>query len=133
MEQYISSLCDSLSSTWSEEITWTVYILRSEADRNLMYVGSTNNIRRRLRQHSGLITGGGVYTSENRPWKLAVLVPVKSKADALSLEYWTKAKNYKDKTGIPVSDPVERRVYLLHKSMTKHKYYKKIVFDDEMK
>ena len=95
-----------------------VYILRSVSDPDLFYCGYTNNIKRRIRQHNGFISGGGEYTSENRPWVLACLIygeiPL-TKAEALKIEYYTKAKNYSDsvKDEIPMDDPVEKRVWLI--------------------
>lgn len=65
----------------------TSYVLRSVTNPNLMYCEMTNNLRRRLRQHNGCITGGGKYTSANRPWKLAALIPhLQDKSQALKVE-----------------------------------------------
>ena len=43
---------------------WYCYILRNKDQRyaHLTYNGSTNNPKRRLRQHNGEISGGAVYT-----------------------------------------------------------------------
>jgi predicted GIY-YIG superfamily endonuclease len=45
---------------------WYCYILRNKNPRyaNLTYNGSTNNPKRRLRQHNGEISGGAVYTKK---------------------------------------------------------------------
>lgn len=116
MEEYISFVCEPYQNLI------VVYVLRSVTKTNLMYVGYTTDIHRRLRQHNGIIKGGGKYTSANRPWKLAAIVPVKDKSDALKVEYWSKAKNYSSQAGIPRNDPVVRRKYLLELSMKKHGY-----------
>jgi putative endonuclease len=108
-----------------------VYILRSEADRNLMYIGMTNNMERRLKQHNGIISGGGEYTSENRPWKIVVLIPVASKSDALKIEYSLKAKNYINKSKIP-EDVIQRRIYLIIESMKKYGFSEIKFFDSEL-
>lgn len=87
-EAYITELCKSF-----DHLDYVVYVLRSQADPNLVYCGMTNNIRRRLRQHNGHIKGGGEYTSSNRPWHLAVLIridgdnTVDAKSLALQVEY----------------------------------------------
>ena len=65
MEAYIAELFTEHNLS---KYTWVVYVLRSVTNSNLMYCGMTNNLRRRLRQHNGLIKGGGKYTSANRPW-----------------------------------------------------------------
>ena len=127
MEEYIRETCKTLN------VEWVVYILRSWTKPNMMYVGCTNNIVRRLRQHNGLISGGAKYTRAYKPWCLAALVPVENQSDALSLEYWAKAKNYKSKAGIPRDDPVIRRLYLIHKSMVKHNYRQIVYCDEEFK
>jgi len=127
MEQYIRETCEP----YKDMIV--VYVLRSVTKPNMMYVGYTTNIVRRLRQHNGIIKGGGKYTRANRPWGLAALVPVNSKSDALKLEYWAKAKNYSSQAGIPRNDPVKRRIYLLELSMKRHNYSNVIYFDPEFK
>lgn len=38
-----------------------VYVLRSQTDSSLFYVGYTNNIERRVKQHNGVLAGGGKY------------------------------------------------------------------------
>jgi putative endonuclease len=116
-EDYITDLCETYNLS---RYTWVVYILRSVQNPNLTYVGMTNNIRRRLRQHNGCIKGGARYTSTNQPWKLAALIPnLEDKREALKVEYWAKAKHYRSKVGIP-HDSVPRRVYLIQKTMERH-------------
>lgn len=94
-----------------------VYVLRSITNPNLFYVGYTNNIERRIRQHNGLIAGGGKYTSTNRPWELACLIfcaeKSMDKSEALRVEYWAKAKNHPDKSPIPKHCPVVKRIWLI--------------------
>ena len=121
-EDYIAATCNALGP-----MDYVVYVLRSQTDPNLMYCGMTNNIRRRLRQHNGHIKGGGEYTSSNRPWHLAALIPIgndspASKTKALQVEYWTKAKNYpaEMQNQIPNDCPVKRRVWLIRESMRRH-------------
>jgi putative endonuclease len=117
-EEYIRVIRDILTDSdenwWSP---WCVYILRSQTNPNLMYCGMTNNIYKRLRQHNGLIKGGGKYTSANRPWHLSAIIPADSHSDALKIEYWTKAKNYPAGTAIPRNDPVTRRKWLILSSL----------------
>ena len=139
LETKIINSCKEL-----ENIPFIVYVLRSESDENLMYCGYTNNVQRRLRQHNGLIKGGGKYTSTNRPWNLACVIPTETKSEALKVEYWLKAKNYPNKSfqdnncdvitksDIPSNDPVKRRVFLIKKSMIRHNLTKIIFLDDEL-
>jgi len=65
---------------------WYVYILRSIIDKNL-YVGSTNNIRRRLIEHNS----GKVDSTKSRmPFSLEAYIAVKDQAKAIELEQYFK-------------------------------------------
>lgn len=75
---------------------WHVYVLRSLAPRydrrgrplpGFHYVGSTTDVRRRLRQHNGEIVGGGRFTAKHRPHVLvAVYGPYADRSEALRAE-----------------------------------------------
>jgi predicted GIY-YIG superfamily endonuclease len=65
---------------------WYVYILRSVKDKDL-YVGSTNNIRRRLNEHNS----GKVDSTKRRiPFSLEAYIAVKDQAIAIELEQYFK-------------------------------------------
>lgn len=75
---------------------WYVYVIRSEVPRfskagkqlpGVHYAGCTTDIKRRLRQHNGEITGGSKYTSCHRPWILvAIYGTYTGQSDALKAE-----------------------------------------------
>jgi putative endonuclease len=52
-------------------VTWYVYILGSIniQYKHSTYVGMTNNIKTRIRQHNKDIIGGAQYTSSKGPWE----------------------------------------------------------------
>lgn len=69
---------------------WFCYILMSQ-DKKHTYIGKTNDIHRRLRQHNGEISGGAKSTRKHRPWHHICLVSgFKSEIEALRFEYMMK-------------------------------------------
>ncbi|KAI0020331.1 hypothetical protein F4780DRAFT_770795 [Xylariomycetidae sp. FL0641] len=55
---------------------YTVYILRSTVRHASLYIGSTPNPPRRLKQHNGEVKGGAARTSRSklRPWEMVGIV-----------------------------------------------------------
>lgn len=55
---------------------YTVYVLRSTVRHASLYIGSTLNPPRRLKQHNGEAKGGAARTSRDslRPWEMIALV-----------------------------------------------------------
>ncbi|RCI09391.1 hypothetical protein L249_3725 [Ophiocordyceps polyrhachis-furcata BCC 54312] len=53
---------------------YTVYVLRSSVRKASLYIGSTPNPQRRLKQHNGDSKGGARRTSSLRPWEMVALV-----------------------------------------------------------
>ncbi len=72
---------------WQARFTmWYVYILKSAID-NKLYVGSTNDIARRLTEHNS----GKVDSTKNRtPLRLETYFAVKDKSRAIALEQYFK-------------------------------------------
>lgn len=64
---------------------WYVYVLVSAAGRT--YVGTSNDVERRLRQHNGELAGGARTTRASRPWLIGRVVgPFASRGDAVRCE-----------------------------------------------
>lgn len=70
--------------------SWWVYVLASTV-RTVTYVGCTNDVGRRVRQHNGELSGGARFTQRWRPWELkAVYGPFNGRGDAQRAEYRVK-------------------------------------------
>lgn len=67
-------------------MNYIVYLLMSQHDSRT-YIGCTNNLQRRLRQHNGEIVGGAKST-RGRKWKCICFISgFISKHEALSFEW----------------------------------------------
>lgn len=53
--------------------TYKVYVIRAAGTRS-MYVGKTNDLTRRLRQHNGEISGGARATSRLSGWEYELVI-----------------------------------------------------------
>lgn len=55
---------------------YVVYVLRSTVRHASLYIGSTPNPPRRLKQHNGEAKGGAARTSRDklRPWEMVAVV-----------------------------------------------------------
>ena len=65
-----------------------VYIIYSKSI-NRYYVGSTNNIKDRMRRHN---SGQGKYTKKGIPWELVKLFEATTRPEAVSLEMKIKKR-----------------------------------------
>lgn len=74
--------------------TYMCYLIQSEAEGSKStYVGVTNNLTRRIKQHNGRLKGGAKSTMRCRPWVYAAWVgPFETYRGALQFEYaWKHA------------------------------------------
>jgi putative endonuclease len=65
-----------------------VYILDSLAVPGHFYIGSTDNLRQRLRQHQADVDA---HTAKYRPWKLKTYLAFEKKATAVRFESYLKS------------------------------------------
>jgi len=79
---------------------WYCYALISNCGR-YTYIGKTNNLNRRLRQHNGEICGGARYTRKGQPWKHLLYVEgFPTNSLALCFEWAWKHKRKRGKKGV---------------------------------
>lgn len=65
-----------------------VYILRSLSYSNQEYVGSTSDLRNRIREHN---RGEQYHTAKFRPWKIKVAIWLDQKEKATNFERYLKS------------------------------------------
>ena len=93
-----------------------LYVLENTV-HNRTYVGITNNLERRIRQHNGIIKGGAKYTHNFKgdgEWQYYMYISNLTKSQSLSLERSIKNTkcNIKGK-------PIDKRIACLHKYLYK--------------
>ena len=65
-----------------------VYLIESLSAGRQRYVGMTDDLRQRLREHNA---GGSPYTARFRPWKLTTYVAFTDPAQAEAFERYLKS------------------------------------------
>lgn len=104
--------------------SYVCYCLQS-VSTNKTYVGVTNNLQRRLRQHNGELKGGAKYTSVGGPWTLAMLVgPFGTYQHALHFEWHWKHCAPKKLTGLK-GRQVKLQYMVTHKISWPLKFFSK--------
>jgi len=68
---------------------YSVYILKSQTTRRF-YVGSTEDVSRRLREHNGDLPSLGRSTLTGRPWTVVFSVRYGSRSQAMGAERFIK-------------------------------------------
>mmetsp|Transcript_25984 Transcript_25984/g.36836 ORF Transcript_25984/g.36836 Transcript_25984/m.36836 type:complete len:111 (+) Transcript_25984:166-498(+) len=97
--------------------TFCLYLLR-HSQTSKTYVGVTNNLQRRLRQHNGEISGGAKYTRAFRGtghWKIVMAVSALSRSQALSAEIHVKRHRYRQSETDRISQKRALMLQLAHK------------------
>ena len=67
-----------------------VYILQSLKDTNRFYIGSTNDLKRRFKEHND---GNSIHTNKYVPWKIKQYFAFDNQATAESFEKYLKSGN----------------------------------------
>ncbi len=65
---------------------WFCYLLYSE-NVNKTYIGITNNLDKRIKQHNQELSGGAKFTKIASDWKYQKTIPMPDKSTALKTEY----------------------------------------------
>ena len=90
---------------------YSLYLLINSCN-NRTYIGITTNIKRRIKQHNGLIKGGAKYTRNFKgygQWKYYLFISGYTKSECLSFE--KNIKNFKRNTK---SSALENRINIIN-------------------
>ena len=68
-------------------MSFYVYMLKSKSVAVITYVGYTNDLKKRIKQHN---SGKGAKFTRGRKWTLIYKEKFKSKKEAISREYYIK-------------------------------------------
>ena len=106
--------------------SYNLYLLEN-TENTRTYLGITNNLERRIRQHNGELSGGAKYTYSFRgigKWKYHLYISNLTKSEALSIE--RSVKN--TKKGLK-GTPIERRKQAIEKYLHKFPNCNKILLE----
>jgi len=95
-----------------------VYILHS-ANHNKYYIGHTDDIERRLKEHNELSDHS--FTSKFRPWELKAVIKIsKDRSEAMKIESYIKAQKRKSFIELVIQKQKDEdfNSWLLKKSLT---------------
>ena len=110
---------------------YNLYLLKHTI-HNKTYLGITNNLKRRLRQHNCEIKGGAKYTSSfllDGKWEYYMIIKDLTKSNALSYERIIKNRRKKGKG----KTPLEKRMYLINNLISENKKLsEKILFKNQI-
>jgi predicted GIY-YIG superfamily endonuclease len=67
-----------------------VYILRSLTFPDKIYIGHTNDLKRRINEHN---SGASFHTSKFQPWKIECYLAFACEDKAIAFEQWLKSGN----------------------------------------
>lgn len=112
-----------------EEQNYQIYLLQNTVN-TCTYVGITNNLKRRIRQHNGELVGGAKYTKRVKSdgeWVVFGTINNLSKKQALSLEKKIQIRSRKTKG----STPLERRLNCIAKLLEEEYQSYSFIINDE--
>lgn len=105
-------------------MNWFCYLLISN-DKKRTYIGSTINIKRRLRQHNGEIVGGAKATRTGRPWSIICYVSGFDKTHALCCEWRLKRRKAKYSNKLVCFSGIQNKIDNLYFVLQLEKFTKK--------
>ena len=113
------------------DFNYCVYLL-VHTQHSKTYVGMTNHLDRRIRQHNGEIQGGAKYTTRNKEsgeWKIYGTIPQLNKQQALHLEKRIQIRSRTKQMRKFSSKPFERRLEAIRQILEE---YNRIGSDSSM-
>ena len=86
-----------------------VYILESVAVPGHFYIGSTDNLRQRLRQHQADVDA---HAAKYRPWKLKTYLAFEQKAIAVRFESYLKSGSGRAFVSVTSTSRIRHHVWI---------------------
>lgn len=66
------------------------YIIISKSHNDYTYIGTTNNLEKRLDQHNGKLIGGAKSTKKYNDWEYYKIIEFDDNKNAMSFEWYMK-------------------------------------------
>jgi predicted GIY-YIG superfamily endonuclease len=107
---------------------YCVYLLCHSSNR-CTYVGITNNLERRIRQHNGELVGGAKYTKMKKQdgnWRVYGKITDLDKSIALSIEKKIHLRTKKTKG----PNPLEKRINCIDNVLKEYDSSKKLILEN---
>jgi len=135
MENPLENLVDKVETQTDGRGPWYCYILRNRNPKyyHLTYNGSTNDPKRRLRQHNEEIVGGARFThGRGGGWEIyALLTGFPDHKNALSCEWRIKHTNGKPGKRPPEHCGMKGRIIGLHEVLKLERWTKQCAIENK--
>lgn len=90
---------------------WKLYLLYNKCSK-MTYIGITKNLKRRIQQHNGILSGGAKFTrafKKDGLWEICGFIDKLTEHEARSFE----VKSKKDKSKQKNENNLERRIRII--------------------
>jgi predicted GIY-YIG superfamily endonuclease len=105
------------------------YLLTDEF--NNTYIGITNNLTKRLRQHNGEISGGAKYTTRSNSWKYdTVIGHFKTLSKVLRFEWYWKHRLNGNNKWVRNKSGMDQKIKRLNELLTQDEWKNKQIIQN---
>lgn len=97
------------------------YLINSVLHPNNTYIGVTNNLEKRIKQHNNILFGGAKSTKKYNDWKYIKIIKFDTKNDALSFEWFSKHYKTKNNKWIHTPSGIHNKITRMNELMSNYK------------